>query len=66
MANNKQMKKLKQLYRREVRGELEHVQLVKREEAQILITHLRYCESKKPKLIPKFAWAWLIRKTLYR
>lgn len=63
---SKQAKKLKQVYRRDLRDQLEQVQIVKREETQILIDHLNHIIALKPKLIPKFVWVYIIKKLLYK
>ena len=63
---NKQMKKIRQAYRRDLRDELQHVETVRRDEAQILVDHLKLCEKRKPKYMPKKLWSWIIKKTLYR
>jgi len=63
---NKQFKKMRQTYRRELRDELQHVQVVKREEAEILAKYLLAREAAKPRFLPQFAWSWIIKKVLYK
>ena len=64
--SSKQEKKIRQQYRREIRQELQHVNAVRREEAQILADHVKIVTSRKPKYMPMSLWKWVIKKVIYR